>query len=386
MSTLEELHCVARGTGLTIALTLGLLRCTAAAVVTPPRLAVTERGGCLVQQGSVRCWDRGDHARRAAWRATLELQGRVLALDGDADFGCAIVGQDTAELRAKGAAAGGVVYCWGANAFGQLGAGSSVMTSPRPRRPLGLRPATAIAVSEDHACAVDITGRVACWGNNAQGQCAHDTYYASEMRHRVLPRLVPGLPRARKVAVTASSSCAVTEQGVYCWGDLLQRGRASVLPRAAPTKPILLQSLAGAQQVRLTEDCGCALLVGGRVACFATHEGACQSREPRSAIDPLRGLAGVRRIGVGRRMACAEVADGTLQCWQHPFPDIGDEGPPDWRSPYLPASPLRQPRAAPFQDFGLGRDLCLRDQNGLRCWDTGVSSRFGQAPPVELPF
>jgi alpha-tubulin suppressor-like RCC1 family protein len=67
--------------------------------------------------------------------------------------------------------AGGAVYCWGANASGQLGDGTTTSRSD-PRAVVGLAGAmfTYVAAGDSHTCAVASNGVAYCWGLNADGQ------------------------------------------------------------------------------------------------------------------------------------------------------------------------------------------------------------------------
>ncbi|MBS2013675.1 MAG: hypothetical protein JST00_12350 [Deltaproteobacteria bacterium] len=57
----------------------------------------------------------------------------------------------------------GTLRCWGANAFGQLGAGDDA-SSPAPRSVTGLSGAAGVVAGMRHTCAWTQTGEVWCWG------------------------------------------------------------------------------------------------------------------------------------------------------------------------------------------------------------------------------
>ncbi len=64
---------------------------------------------------------------------------------------------------------GGAVLCWGGNAFGQLGDGTTVNRAT-PAPVADLEPVARLAAGSIHTCAVTVGGRVLCWGSNADGQ------------------------------------------------------------------------------------------------------------------------------------------------------------------------------------------------------------------------
>src|SRR5258706_6471173 len=64
--------------------------------------------------------------------------------------------------------------CWGSNAQGQLGDGTTT-DSAVPVGVANLTGVVDIAVESDHACAVLTTGEAWCWGDNSNGQLGDDS-------------------------------------------------------------------------------------------------------------------------------------------------------------------------------------------------------------------
>jgi hypothetical protein len=137
------------------------------------------------------------------------------------------------------------VKCWGGNGNGQLGDGSS---TPRltPVFVTGISDATAIAVSENHSCAVISNNKVKCWGNNLRGQLGDGTTDSA-----FTVRTVSGIgsddpfsivERASKLALGNQFSCAYVAKflpdtkRIRCWGinDRGQLGNASGVDSAVP--------------------------------------------------------------------------------------------------------------------------------------------------------
>src|SRR5262245_32478273 len=121
------------------------------------------------------------------------LEEGVIAIGAGGDFTCALV-------------EAGTVRCWGSNAEGQLGDGSGA-DSHSPVMVAGLMGAvTAIAVGGSHACALTESGGVFCWGHNNAGQVggSESRYYSAH----ALPELSGGV-----IAIAAgwSHTCALTE-------------------------------------------------------------------------------------------------------------------------------------------------------------------------------
>ena len=91
----------------------------------------------------------------------VALLGGVKAIEGGEAHGCA--------LKTDGS-----MYCWGNNAKGQLGIGSTAnVNAPLQVANLG-KSVRAISAGITHSCAALNTGVVWCWGANTSGQLGHN--------------------------------------------------------------------------------------------------------------------------------------------------------------------------------------------------------------------
>ena len=113
---------------------------------------------------------------------------------------------------------GGEVVCWGLNDSGQLGDGT---TGNRLTPTLVTGALTFAAVETGnggfHTCGLDASGKAYCWGSNAQGQLGDGT-----TANRLSPTEVAHDPELffASLAVGGGHSCGVTAVGgtAYCWG------------------------------------------------------------------------------------------------------------------------------------------------------------------------
>jgi alpha-tubulin suppressor-like RCC1 family protein len=125
------------------------------------------------------------------------------------------------------------LYCWGSNNSGQLGGG----TAGQPERtPLRVAPGLSIATVSAgfaHSCALTTAGAAYCWGDNASGKLGDGTTTS-----RITPAPVSG--GLTFVAVTAGGNhtCGLTSAGnAHCWGRNAegQLGDGSTGVRPVPT-------------------------------------------------------------------------------------------------------------------------------------------------------
>jgi alpha-tubulin suppressor-like RCC1 family protein len=136
-----------------------------------------------------------------------------------------------------GLATNGTVYCWSNNEVGQLGDGT--LTSRQNLIPVagGLTFTTVSTGNDAYSCGVATGGSAYCWGWNAYGQLGDGT-----TNNRLVPTLVSG--GLTFVSVDASTTldgahtCGLTTSGaVYCWelNDHGQLGDGTTNQQLVPT-------------------------------------------------------------------------------------------------------------------------------------------------------
>ncbi len=148
------------------------------------------------------------------------------------ELGNGTVGQDSSTpvlvsggLKFASVSAGGVYtcgvttagagYCWGANAYGVLGDGTTT-DSPTPVAVAGGLQLASITAGVYHTCALTVNGAAYCWGEAGNGQLGSGLTSLSSST----PLAVAGGHTFASIAVGELSSCATTSPGVgYCWGS-----------------------------------------------------------------------------------------------------------------------------------------------------------------------
>ncbi len=166
----------------------------------------TDHTCALERSGSVLCWgDNSDgqlgDGTRTIQRAPVAVQGLsgVTAIAASAATTCAITAS--------------TLWCWGGATDGQLG--QLLPFSVTPVEIGGLHHVTRVALSAHHVCALDNTGTLACWGNNAKGQLGDGT-----TRDSVIPVVTTSVPGVTALALGDSFSCVLAKNArTWCWGD-----------------------------------------------------------------------------------------------------------------------------------------------------------------------
>ena len=119
----------------------------------------------------------------------------------------------------------GIAYCWGANADGALGDGTTTNRAV-PTPVTGGRAFASISAGTTHTCGVEArTGIAFCWGRNDNGELGDGT-----LTSRLTPTRVDNTDRFAMIVTGWHSTCALRADNghAYCWGanDVGQLGFA----------------------------------------------------------------------------------------------------------------------------------------------------------------
>lgn len=140
------------------------------------------------------------------------------------------------------------VYCWGSNAYGQLGNNTTTdsvtpVAVTRSSYPdgLGSKEITDVAAGEYFNCALTNTAEAYCWGRNNKGQLGQGNYTNSSVPVRVQGNLAGETIIA--LSTSSETACALTNNGdMYCWGngESGQLGNGSSGGANVATSPVLI--------------------------------------------------------------------------------------------------------------------------------------------------
>ena len=155
----------------------------------------------------------------------------------------------------------GSVHCWGGNSFGESGGGVGVTERESPEQVIAADPAIIDLQSGfHHNCVARASApQVRCWGNGSSGQIGDGTNTIPQP----VPQGVLGLTGTlESLAVGVDHTCAVTSDGLFCWGTDTQGVTDAATNRAT------LQALPGPFD---------GVMAQGSVTCV-THEGELRCR------------------------------------------------------------------------------------------------------------
>ncbi len=162
----------------------------------------------LLLNGTVSCW--GDNAQGQLGDGTTTDSGKPVAVKGLKDIQQIAVGYYHACALTKA----GTVKCWGDNNYGQLGDGKKV-DQKEPVDVVGVKDATAISTGNYHTCALAKDQTVWCWGNNYDGQLGIGKTSAPVL----MATQVKGLGQVTQIVAGYFTTCALrTDRSKWCWG------------------------------------------------------------------------------------------------------------------------------------------------------------------------
>jgi cysteine-rich repeat protein len=290
-----------------------------------------------------------------------------------------------------GVFAGGAVKCWGAG--NQSGDGMGGGERPVPVDVVGLsHGAVMVSCGEYHTCAVMESGGVKCWGDNIMGQLGDGTTEGA-----AAPVDVTGLPApALSVGCSSRFSCAALSSGrVFCWGQNAN-GVLAVDPFAVSSSPLPVE-VGGMSENALSVAAGsshvCALLEGGFVKCWGGNfygqlgMGGVTADPALTPILVTNDSAGTNplpdavQVTCGSFHACAVTDDGMgsrfLYCWGYNYQhQLGFDSSPASENPYaglvtVVAGQVREAAA------GSAHTCAVMQDGAVMCWGENSRGQLG---------
>ncbi|MCK6550155.1 hypothetical protein L6R52_30250 [Myxococcota bacterium] len=300
----------------------------------------------------------------------------------------------TSDSHTCGRRVDGSLWCWGSNAFGQLGTGDTEpRTEPTRVDALGdevagiYLPTGSGAISSRTAftCARKTDGTLWCFGNNQWGQLG-----TGDTTPRSVPTKVGSTDLGADVhAASLGSGFACVRKNddtIWCWGanESGQLGTGDTEPRPTPVQvaPDVLGS--GVRYLSTGDAHACARMLDGRVLCWgANPQGQLGTgdTEPRLVPTPistpeLSSDAGV--IVTGATHTCATRTDAALFCWGGN--QLGQLGVGDTERRLVPTRVELTDLAAevPLVTAG-GRHTCVAKIDGtLWCFGDNRAGQLGR--------
>lgn len=181
----------------------------------------------LTASGTAHCWGRNINGQLGDGTQTPRLTP-VPVIGGVTFQSLAGGGHHTCGLTAAGAA-----HCWGYALYGQLGSDIIGASIPEPVAVRGGLSFVQLTAGDSHTCGLTIDSRAYCWGYNAEGSVGDGSTV-----DRLSPAAVEGGLTFDTLSAGAGHTCGITDEGrVHCWGynSHGQLGDGTTTSRPTPT-------------------------------------------------------------------------------------------------------------------------------------------------------
>jgi len=336
-------------------------------------IAAGSRYTCAITSaGGVKCWGLNAYGQLGDGTTTTRplptpvqnLSSGVVAIATD------LYSQpSTCALKSNGA-----VLCWGRNNYGQVGDGT---TTDRytPTEVQGLSTGVvAISMGTMNRCALKYDGTVLCWGYGMIGDNTNQIRYVPTQAHSPEPMV--------SVGAGSQFACGVSTAGaLFCWGGY---NRPLALPEITNFESVLVPTpspfaTSGLKAV----DAGgpaCALTTSGGVRCWGYNNNG--ELDNGSSVEfsyspvNVTGLsAGVSSISVGGNHSCAITSTGAVQCWG--FGTYGELGHNAWQGSNVPVQVQGLTSGYVAVSAGDLHSCAYSSSKTVRCWGHNSSGELG---------
>ncbi|MBA2662385.1 MAG: hypothetical protein H0U74_08840 [Bradymonadaceae bacterium] len=365
-------------------------------------VGVGHRHSCAVRgEGSVVCWGSNDSMQLASNSLTTTAAPVLVAglpaadsVGGGVTHSCAL----TKDQR---------VFCWGTGGFSELGQFSTGETvSHTPLQVLfsddevpdeaNSRLIVQLGVGSHYNCALDVDGKIWCWGRNQGGTLGINN--ATTMSAR--PLRVDLAEKATSIAVAVRHVCAIMEStNVLCWGS----NANNLISDTEPANSIMGPTPRGvlAQKIWAGAYNGCVLTPNSEFQCWGRNDVKMVPGFLGNTVNvptKIDSVSDVVDAAIGLAHICVIQSDGAVMCWGN-----------NLRMVVGVALPTNESNFAPV-DVALGNDgekasriaadhyhsCASTDRGRVYCWGSndntqlGVTPRSGSSSPVKsallLPF
>ena len=279
------------------------------------------------------------------------------------------------------------VWCWGANAAGQLGDGTTLdRASPVAARTPPGRTFHEVRVSENHTCALATDDTLWCWGGNDVGQLGVITAAGVAHADSPLPIQVMAVSgaaapytlspfKAKHIAAGGKHTCAIDPAGaLWCWGENAD-GQCGFSPTAVDDAlyPMALPGLAsGIIAVDVGDEHSVSLRDDGSVFEFGGNaNGQLGDGTTTDSYLPVKAkITSVAALTGGDEHSCALKSDGSIWCWGYGAA-VGLAGGQDQ------ATPQRLLTGKSIWAGGSAFHTCAVQDNALLCWGANDVGQIG---------
>jgi alpha-tubulin suppressor-like RCC1 family protein len=273
-----------------------------------------------------------------------------------------------------GVSTGDEVFCWGRNDAGQLGTGSSASGSSTPNEIAGNRHYRQVRAGLGNvACAIAASRDAFCWGSGSLGDGSNFSR---------TPVLVGGHLDWAQLTVGGGYVCGITttDNKAWCWGrnNQGQLGNGTTIARGGPGRSAVGLAVA---QIEAGSGHTCAVLVNTRAYCWGSGVGVGDGSGTGVRLEPVP-VAGNRRwdnVSAGVTQSCGVNLAGRGLCWG--TGSFGELGNGSTGSRFEPAG-VKGGLAFRAISAGFASTCGVTDGGEARCWGDNSNGQLGDGSGI----
>ena len=337
----------------------------------------------LTDGGTAYCW--GANAYGQLGDGTGTDRSMPVAVQTDRTFTTLSAGA----LHTCGMTETGAAFCWGYNGYGQVGTettetciadGRSRDCSTVPRAVDGGSGLSQLAAGSYHTCGLSSDGEMACWGSNVYGQLG----VGEEVEQSLAPMAISGGRRFLAIDAGYLHSCGLQGDGrLYCWGSNIY---GEVGDDSQGTRRFHPVSVLGERRFVSLSAGGtvchgrtCAITEGSVTYCWGrSYNDLVAGGRLVGTPSPLKNDPGFETVVVGGYMVCGLTAEGVLYCWGEGR--YGRLGTGSSENVYDPAVVFPEKR---FVSVSSGSDhtCAVTVESVTYCWGSNEWGQLGRESP-----
>jgi len=304
--------------------------------VTFTRVSAGQEHNCAITSaGQAWCWGYNADYRLGDSTTNLGLAPVAVKPLGGVAFASISAGSG----HTCGLDANGQGYCWGSNAYGQLGINSTAhqKTPVAVQHPSGVTFASIVA-SERHTCALDTTGQAWCWGYGSEGALGGGFSFGDSIPVQVTH---PSGVTFTSISTQYRHVCALDTTGqAWCWGKN-PNGQLGDNTLTTRYTPVAVQQPVGVTfaslEVGWSQSCG--VTSGGQSYCWGqgnrgqVGDGTFAQRKVPVAVSQPSGVS-LGIVNPGGYHTCGVDGVGQTWCWgRNDYSQLGNNSTTDSGTP-----------------------------------------------------
>ena len=334
-------------------------------------IAAGAEHACGISDGTLWCWGRDDEGQAAQGQGNLYAPVQV---GTETDWDAVAAGS----FHSCGRRRDGSIFCWGSNAYGQLGVGMAFPGTMTPTLVAGLGPSGPPETRHVHTCALQTgDGSAWCWGLNAYGEIGDGTVGLTPVPARVM-----GDTAWTAIDVGMHHTCGLRAGELACWG-VGEHGTLAIGDDSATARrlPVEVEAPATWASISIGGFFTCALTGDGHLWCAGLDAsgqlGAGLGGDRHAPVSV--GGGPWNAVSTGGSHSCARTASGEQACWG--YNATGQLGDGTLISRQRPTSIVTT--GAGVATAGVLHTCEIRPDGTLWCWGHNGYGQLGQGDFLE---